>query len=167
MRLLVRIPGWSQERVLGGHLYRFERPSMARPSLRINGEAADITLEKGYAVIGREWQDEDIIELSLPMPVRTVACDPRVISNLGKAAVQRGPLVYCVEGRDAAGPLGSLQLDGQGARGARLEAQWRPDLLGGVVAIRGPGFTAIPYFAWSNRGAGPMRVWLERTQSAS
>ncbi len=158
MRLLVRIPGWSRETVLGGDLYRFERPSADRPSLKVDGEATEIVLEKGYAVIRGEWGNDHVIELELPMPVRTVLCDARVTDNQGKAAIQRGPLVYCVEGRDSEVPLQSLQLGSQTA----LEPRWEPGLLGGVMTIRGPGFTAIPYHAWSNRGVGPMRVWLNR-----
>jgi DUF1680 family protein len=113
-------------------------------------------MEKGYAVIEREWEPGDTVELSLPMPVRAVVCDPRVADNRGKAALQRGPLVYCVEGRDAAASLEEISL----ADEASLEAEGRPDLLGGVVVIRGPGFMAVPYNVWANRGAGPMRVWL-------
>jgi DUF1680 family protein len=71
------------------------------------------------------------------------------------AALQRGPIVYCVEGQDATLPLESIHLE-ESSFAARRE----PELLGGIVAVRGSGFTAIPYYAWANRGAGPMRVWL-------
>ena len=101
MELRVRIPGWARERIMGGSLYRFERPHPETPSLRLNGKTVNVEMDKGYAVIDREWDAGDIVELALPMPVRKVLCDPRVIDNRGKAALQRGPLVYCVEERDA------------------------------------------------------------------
>jgi len=160
LRLLLRIPGWSQERILGGELYCFEKTSTEQPSLSVNGEAAGFAFEKGYAILRREWRDNDVVELKIPMPARSVLCDPRVAGNRGKAAIQRGPLVYCVEERDSGAPVDSLRLVGVDSSGSDLETRWEPGLLGGVVTVRGPGFTAVPYYAWANRGTGPMRVWL-------
>ncbi len=156
MRLMIRIPGWALDRIMGGNLYRFEQPSKTVPELRLNGKAVRIDMERGYAVIDRKWEADDVIELSLPMPVRKVLSDSRVSDDAGKAAIMRGPIVYCVEGRDAERSLDSISLSSEPSLTARFE----PGLLGGVVAIRGTGFTAIPYYAWANRGAGPMRVWL-------
>ena len=90
------------------------------------------------------------------MPARKVVCDQRVGENRGRAAIQRGPIVYCVEQRDADVQLDAIRL-GEESQLAALE---EPNLLGGIFTIRGPGFTAIPYYAWANRGIGPMRVWL-------
>jgi len=160
LRLLLRVPGWSQERILGGELYRFEKVSAEQPSLSVNGEPVGFAFEKGYAILRREWRDGDVVELKIPMPVRTVLSDERVAANRGKAAIQRGPIVYCVEGRDAEGPLDSLSLGGQASNGSEMKPEWEPRLLGGVTTVKGPGFTAIPYYAWANRGPGPMRVWL-------
>jgi len=159
-RLHLRIPGWSQERILGGELYRFALPSAEQPSLRVNGAATGFASENGYAILRREWQDGDVVELVLPMPARIILCDHRVSANRGLAAIQRGPLVYCVEGTDAEVPLDSIRLNGSAGNGGGLETRWEPAMLGGVATLRGPDFTAIPYFAWANRGAGPMRVWL-------
>jgi DUF1680 family protein len=156
MRLMIRIPGWARERIMEGNLYRFQQPSKTAPALRLNGEAVRIVMEMGYAVIDRRWEAGDVIELSLPMPVRKVLCDSRVSDNAGKAAIMRGPIVYCVEGRDVDRSLDSISL----AAEPSLAASFQPGLLGGVAAVRGTGFTAIPYYAWANRGAGSMRVWL-------
>ena len=156
MRLLIRVPGWSQGRIMGGELYRFADPTVDTVALRVNGVAVDIVMDKGYAVVDRQWEQGDTVEVSLPMRVRKVHCDPRVVENRGRAALQRGPLVYCVEGRDADRPVRQVSPGPE----TRLVASWEPDLLGGVVAVRGQGFTAIPYYAWANRGAGPMQVWL-------
>jgi DUF1680 family protein len=92
-----------------------------------------------------------------------VLCDPRVIENRGKAALQRGPIVYCVEERDADRSLNAVALGEEASFTARRE----PALLGGIVALRAEGVTAIPYFAWANRGPGPMRVWLQNSGTAA
>lgn len=156
MELRVRIPGWAREQIMGGNLYRFERPHPEAPSLRLNGETVHVEMDKGFAVLDREWDEGDMVELSLPMPVRKVLCDDRVVDNRGKAALQRVPIVYCVEGRDAERPLDAISLGPE----ADYTACREPGLLGGIVALRAEGVTAIPYFAWANRGTGPMRVWL-------
>ncbi|HEY6746671.1 MAG TPA: hypothetical protein VI357_13250 [Mycobacteriales bacterium] len=104
------------------------------------------------------------------MPVRFTAADRRVDAVRGCLAVERGPLVYAVEQVDHDGvPVDDLRLDPAGRRGT----EHRPDLLGGVTVVRLAGrsapdgtpvpITAVPYFAWANRGIGPMRVWLPTT----
>jgi uncharacterized protein len=90
------------------------------------------------------------------MPVRKVLCDPRVADNRGKSALQRGPVVYCVEGRDSRIPLDALSLGVE----TELEIRRRPETLWGIVELRGTDFSAVPYYSWAHRGPGPMRVWL-------
>jgi hypothetical protein len=154
--LCVRIPGWCTGSIMGGNLYRFESGVNTPATLKVNGTAMPLVLENGYAVIDRDWNDGDAIELSLPLLARKVLCDPRVLENRGKAALQRGPLVYCVEARDSDVPLDALSLGAE----VGLTAAWRPDLLGGVMSIESRQFRAVPYYSWANRGIGPMRVWL-------
>jgi uncharacterized protein len=146
-------------------------------SLRVPGWAAEATLAAGgedravdagtYASVRRRWRTGDLVELVLPMPVRLTAADPRVDAVRGCLAVERGPLVHAVEQADQPGtPVDDLRLDPAGP----METEHRPDLLGGVTVIRltgrsGPAgppvtITAVPYFAWANRGVAPMRVWL-------
>lgn len=155
MQLLIRVPGWSRGHILGGDLYRFEGGLSEEPLLRLNGERLDVPAGDGYASVEREWNGTENIELILPMPVRKVVADERVVDDLGKAAIQRGPIVYCIEGHDSEKPVDTVAL-GKGG----LEAVREPGLLGGVVTVRGKGFKAIPYYAWANRGPCPMRVWL-------
>jgi DUF1680 family protein len=143
-------------------------------------------LDRGYVTLEREWQPGEIIELDLPMPVRWVEANKRVQADRGKIALQRGPLVYCVEWPDNPGgkahdlrlPDPTLQLSS-----ASLRTEFTPDLLGGVVAIKGRAlypprrgsrppyvesdFTAIPYYAWANRGSGEMAVWLHHLDAHS
>jgi uncharacterized protein len=160
MRLLVRIPGWARGRIMGGELYQFVGPTTDAPTIRVNGGAVDIVEDRGYAVLDRRWEPDDTVELSLPLSARKVICDSRVSENRGKAALQRGPIVYCVEGVDSEVPVNQLSLGPESA----LSTAWQPDLLGGIVAVRGSGFTAVPYYAWANRGIGPMEVWLHHNR---
>lgn len=169
--LHVRIPGWAREQPAPSDLYRFLDASTEKPSLRVNGRETPIELRDGCAVVRRRWIKGDRIELRLPMPVRRVLSHPLVTENAGKAAVQRGPLVYCAEGIDNVGRALDLVL----SDGAAFTAEARPDLLGGVMMVRartaassGNAAAArevvlVPYYAWANRGAGEMRVWFPRS----
>jgi hypothetical protein len=100
------------------------------------------------------------------MPVRRVHAHPNVAADRGRAALMRGPIVYCLEAADQAFPVADFVLPA----GAAIAAEARPGLLGGVTVLRGEGrlaksgapaaFTAIPYYAWANRAPGAMAVWL-------
>ncbi len=106
------------------------------------------------------------------MPVERVYADPRVKADVGRVALQRGPVVYCLEGADNNGRVRNLCLP----KDAKLTAAFEKDLLGGVVVVQGEAlavsrsgeklqmkpvaFRAVPYFAWDNREPGPMIVWL-------
>lgn len=176
----LRVPGWAREEVLPGNLYRFTEPDPAAWTLTVNGKSARPAMEKGYAVVEREWRAGDRIRLVLPMPVRRVIADSRVAADAGHAALQRGPLVYCAESADlGTGRIRGLVLE----RGRTPVPAFRGDLLDGVVALNGRAagfakrrdgsvsrteiaFTAVPYYAWANRGAGEMAVWLAESPSA-
>ncbi|MGH7973550.1 MAG: discoidin domain-containing protein, partial [Limisphaerales bacterium] len=151
------------------------------PTLKINGKTTPLNLEAGYASIRRTWKKGDVIELGLPMPVRRVRANSHVEADLGKVAMQRGPLAYCVEWPDVKdGQVVNLLLPDT----APLETEFRPEMLNGVEVIRGEAaslrytdakrsvatsntpFTAIPYYAWANRGRGEMAVWLAREATA-
>jgi len=162
----VRIPGWARNRPAPGDLYRYMRGSEAPATLKINGQPFAFGLERGFASIRRAWEKGDVIELHLPMPVQRVLCHDRVEENAGKVALERGPIVYCAEWPDNGGRVFHLVAPDDAA----LEAEYRERLLNGVVVIRGQGdqsLVAIPYYAWSHRGAGEMAVWLPRDASAS
>lgn len=155
------------------------------PQLKVNGRLVkNFEQHRGYARVEREWRRGDNIELSLPMPVQRVYANPKVEADLGRVALQRGPIVYCLEGEDNGGSLRNLVLPPESV----LTAEHCADLLGGVTVIRGvaqslyadeadglygagarrPGvtnlnFTAIPYYANANRQPGDMMVWLAET----
>jgi hypothetical protein len=162
-QLRLRAPGWCEG-----------------AALSLNGQAvSNPVVERGYLVLARQWRQGDTVELNLPMSIQRIAANPRVKDDLNALALQRGPLVYCLEACDQSEPLATLVL----AAGAELRAEMAPDLLGGVVVLKGNAeaaaepdwegrlyqpaaparrvaITAIPYYAWDNRAPGPMKVWL-------
>ncbi len=172
--LHIRIPGWARDEAVPGGLYRFEDHLEEPVTLKVNSQPVELEIERGYASLTREWRPGDTVELELPMPVRRVVADARVEADRGRAALQRGPLVYCVESPDNPDvPVPDLVLPND----TFLAAEWRPDLLNGVVVLKGRAlrpvegeegspelkeqdFTAIPYYAWANRGPAEMLVWL-------
>lgn len=179
--LRVRIPGWARGRPLPSDLYEYSTSgtgSVGEWSLSLNGEPVTVGEEKGYASMRREWRAGDVVELQLPMPIRRVTAHERVTENAGAVALERGPLVYCVEGADHAGRTDNLVLPDD----APLTAVERPALLGGITIVEGRGqrvsgdspravepttLRFVPYYAWNHRGAGPMAVWLPRTLEAA
>jgi hypothetical protein len=172
----IRIPGWARGEVAPGELYSFEDKSTAGFTLMVNGKPAVYTMDQGYARISRTWKKGDQVELVLPMEVRRVISRPELKQDAERVALQRGPLVYCVEGADNNGKAWDLILPDAAA----FRTTYQKDLLEGVttiqfqaptVQISGDGqavttevktITAIPYYAWCNRGQNPMQVWLPK-----
>jgi hypothetical protein len=161
-------------------------PAWARGTeLRAGAEKQDVT-PGSYATVRRAWRAGEVVELVLPMEVRFTAADERIDAVRGCVAIERGPLVYAVEQVDQPREVvvDDLHLDATGT----ATAEHHPDLLEGVTVVRARGragphsgaawpygadagagdagnevpVTAVPYFAWANRGIGPMRVWLPR-----
>lgn len=159
----VRIPGWAQNQPLPGNLYSYANAPAAKPEILVNGESVSYETEQGYAVLDREWKSGDEVELSLPMQVRTVKASELVKDDQGKVAIERGPIVYCVEEKDNP-EIGTIQV----SEGTLFESNYNADLLAGVEVIKASGktkaetFTAIPYYVWNNRGANKMDVWLSK-----
>jgi len=177
-QLRLRIPGWSRGRPVESDLYRYLGSDDQKISIKVNGRNAGHKNENGYAVIDRFWADGDCVEMILPMPVRRVLSHEKVVTNRGKVALERGPLVYCAEWPDNELEIDQIVLSDD----TPLKAEHRPDMLGGVTAIFGKvaryssdkstekapdvrKFTAIPYYAWAHRGKGKMAVWLNRNGS--
>jgi DUF1680 family protein len=170
----VRIPGWARGEAVPGDLYRFRESTSAPVTLNVNGKKLDYQLQAGYATIERDWKQGDMIELDLPMPVRRLVANEQVAADRGRVALERGPIVYAFEWPDNADQhVRNLLLPDS----ATLQAEWRPSLLNGVEVVRTKAVaswydaagkthektveaTAIPYYAWSNRGPGQMEVWV-------
>lgn len=127
--------------------------------LSINGKRINVSEKKGYAVI-KDWKSQDVIALDMDMPVDIVAADPHVKENFGKRAIQRGPLVYCMEEIDNPEYFDQIQL----SPSTTFQTAFVSDILNGIKTIKTNGraqsATFIPYYAWDNRKAGKMRVWI-------
>ncbi len=162
----LRIPGWAKG-----------------AEASVNGKPVDVTAgtTNGYLSIARQWRAGDTIALELPMPAERIYAHPAVKEDIGRVALKRGPLVYCVEETDnPGGPVQQLRLP----RTARVEPRMREDLFDGVVTLTASGerddasgwgdglyrsappqavpspLTAIPYYLWNNREKGSMEVWV-------
>jgi DUF1680 family protein len=172
--ILLRIPGWARNEAIPSNLYAFEQQADSSVQILVNGRPAAYTMQNGYAVLSRTWNKNDVIEMRLPMEVKRVVASNKVKHDLGKVALQRGPLMYCAEWIDNKGRTSNLVVPA----GTRFTAAYRPELLNGVVVLNGQvpavqtgedgvsvstqqhAFTAIPYYAWANRGKGEMQLWF-------
>jgi hypothetical protein len=172
--LHIRIPGWSKGQPVPGDLYRFKKYAGQTPVLKLNGKELKWEEANGYITLTRTWQKGDVVELMLAMPVNEIVAHPQVKQNEDRIALQRGPLLYCVEGADNNGRAWDFIVGSD----TEYKSVFKNDLLGGVVAVQftatgvtggGEGaevkkitrqVTAIPYFAWNNRGSNEMQVWL-------
>jgi uncharacterized protein len=178
--LHLRIPGWAQGQPIASDLYHYVDATSARIGLRVNGESQSIKIQKGFAVVRRAWHSGDTVELEMAMPVRRVLAHDSVAADRDRVALERGPLVYCVEWPDVRdNHVRNLLLPDD----ADLATDFQKDMLSGVQVLRGQAlafylnrerqsekkpqpFTAIPYYAWAHRGRGEMTVWLARAEQA-
>lgn len=175
--LRIRIPGWAQQQAMPSQLYWFANVTgTAQIPIKVNGQPIEYAMENGYALIKRTWKKGDQVSLPLPMEIRKVKADTNLTDNIGKLALQRGPIVYCAEWADNNGKVANLLLP----ESSSLTATFKPDLLQGVTVLQGElpaviiengnsistrkqPFTAIPYYSWANRGQGEMTVWFPST----
>ena len=132
--LAIRIPGWSRGEAMPTDLYRFAGSTASgdavKPSLSVNGQPAPLQIDKGFARVYRTWRRGDIVRLDLPMPIRRVLAHEGVAEDRGKAAIQRGPVVYRLEAVDNTA-RGEHISDVRLPLGAPLAHQFRAALLGG------------------------------------
>ncbi len=170
--VLIRIPGWAQNQAVPSTLYKFLDKSTEKVSIKVNGNTIPCVIENGYAVIKRKWKKGDVVAVDLPMEVRKVVCSEKVKDNIGKVALQRGPLMYCGEWADNNGRTSNTIIP----YSTTFTNEFNAQLLNGVMVLKGTvpktvttdnnvsttmqPFTAIPYYAWANRGKGEMQVWF-------
>ena len=172
--LHLRIPGWVRGEAVPGGLYNFQDTSGADFSIKVNGKAVIYQVERGYAIINREWKMNDVVELSFPMSIKRIVSKPELKADENRVALQRGPLVYCVEGADNDGQAWNIILPQNAALSTSKETVGRESIvtIEGVVpslSVSADGTSvqtekkkliAIPYYVWCNRGQNQMQVWL-------
>lgn len=178
--IALRIPDWCQEYKITGIDDNCTYDTECAAELCDKKKNVIRREEKdGYLYVTKAWKS-DTIQIEFPMEIQVIEADPRVRETIGKVAVQRGPIVYCLEEADNGKDLHLLKMD----ENARFETEEKQIAAESVVAIKAPGWrqrkaqgdklyfahtrteydrttlTWIPYFAWANRGEGEMRVWI-------
>ena len=183
-QMMIRIPGWVQNKVVPSDLYTFRDDILAGYEVSVNGQRIDGELQNGYLAINRTWKKGDVVRIHFDMPVRTVVANPKVADDRGRIAVERGPLVYCAEWADNAGinphhlllarqpqfeveeGYGIQNTEGDGktfqVTAVKALAQEVSVTREGKISAKDVKVKLIPYYAWNHRGAGKMDVWLAR-----
>lgn len=153
----LRIPGWARNQVLPGDLYSYKNLASAKVTLTMDGKPLEYKEDKGYISITRKWKKGDIIKLDFPMEVKEVVTNTKVEGNIGKVALEYGPIVYAIEEIDNPANFDKITIDANDTFKVTKEA----NLLDGVNTIQTGKLKAIPYYSWSNRGVGKMKVWID------
>lgn len=172
--LRIRMPGWSRGVAVPGDLYRFHGTESEKCSLLVNGEPAEYQESDGYAVIERQWSKGDVIIFEMPMHIRKLSARGEVVADRNCVAIQRGPLVYCIERKDNdkgiwniivpdEAPLVTHEMHVLDESIVSIRTQVRAITVtqnGREVETESRDAIAVPYYTWANRGAGDMQVWL-------
>ncbi len=156
----IRVPGWAGDEVVPSDLYAFRELAKEQVTISVNGTPFEFALEKGYAVLNGDWSTGDVIKISVPMEIRTIISHEKVEANTNRVAVQRGPLVYCLEGPDA--QIFALKPE------KLALGEFNPQLLNGITILDGEGIVSgtssmlklIPFYAWGHLEIDPMTVWM-------
>ena len=182
--LKLRVPSWLKASPTSNNLYAYldDAPEY---SVSVNGKAVESTnavansklstlnsklAEGGYITIDRKWKAGDVVELDMPMSVRRIVANDNAEDLRGKVALERGPVVFCLEAQDQ---QDSVVFNKYILDSTPVSAHFEPDLLGGVMVLDGKAkelgqdgevrdvsFRAIPYSTWNNRGPQQMEVWV-------
>ncbi|MFT3674968.1 MAG: glycoside hydrolase family 127 protein [Chitinophagaceae bacterium] len=171
----LRIPGWCrQEIVPGGLYYTSSKTSSQAFNCTVNGKPVTAQIVNGYIQISQEWKAGDVLSLELPMEAQWVRCNTAVKENEDRLAIQRGPLLYCVEQMDNPEGVWNL-LANENSRFRPVQYQVLeekvialesemptavPDAGGQGIVLKNRMVKAVPYYVWANRGANYMQVWL-------
>ena len=171
----IRIPGWLAGNTAPGGLYNMQNSDAKKmPVFMVNGNPVSSVMRDGYACLSRKWKKGDHVTWTFDMPVQRLYARDEVGQNKGRTAIQRGPLVYCVEGVDNDSAAWNIILP----EDVKLKPVQHKILNEPVIALKGETpvlitssdgrsaktalrtITAIPYYAWANRGKTEMQVWL-------
>jgi hypothetical protein len=160
--MMLRLPGWANGQPVPSDLYSYVNPQKANITVKVNGEATDYTMVNGYMTIKRTWAEGDVISFELPMDAHKTVTNELVVDNTDKMSIERGPIVYCIEWPENDNLQNCFMTEA-----ATAQPVWTDDLNGlmklSITEEGSNGMTAIPYYAWANRGMGDMKVWIPRS----
>ena len=169
----LRIPGWTKAAPVASDLYAYT-DAAKKYTLKVNGSATRGAEGDGYETIVRTWKAGDVIELEMPMDVRRIKANDKVEVDRGMVALERGPIMFCLEGKDQPD---STVFNKFIPSDTPIEASYDANLLNGVMVLKGTAkevekdgtvkdvaFKAIPYSTWNNRGADQMEVWIPESK---
>lgn len=160
--MMLRLPGWANGQPVPSDLYSYVNPQNANITVKVNGEATDYTMVNGYMTINRTWTEGDVISFELPMDAHKTVTNELVVDNTDKMSIERGPIVYCIEWPENDNLQNCFMTEA-----ATAQPVWTDDLNGlmklSITEEGSNGMTAIPYYAWANRGMGDMKVWIPRS----
>jgi DUF1680 family protein len=159
----IRIPGWAQNQAIPSDLYSYENSNAQNVTIKLNGKPLQYAIQNGYAVINRTWHKNDRLEVTLPMEVKKVIANHLVKDDVGKVALQRGPVVYCAEWKDNDFKVSDIAMQ----QNTVFKPVFESGLFNGVTVLKGEvaakKVTLIPYCDWANRGRGEMQLWFPQT----
>ena len=167
----LRIPSWLKTSPTNNDLYQYQDKAKTY-SVSVNGQAL-YPENRDYITLNRSWKKGDDIELNFPMDVRRIVANDNAEDDHGKVALERGPIVFCLEGNDQAdGKVFNKYI----LNTSDIQAHFEQNLLNGVVVLEGNAkellqsgeikdvkFRAIPYSTWNNRGSQQMEIWVANT----
>jgi hypothetical protein len=161
----IRVPEWTGNAPFSGGLYKYASGEGKKIRINVNGKRTQVRTVDGFAVIEREWNRGDVVEVTLPMEPRFITAREEVEADRGRVALGVGPVVYCLEEADN-GPVRELTVNPR----TKVEFAFDPELLGGTGTLtfsaKSPAgddkmMKAVPYYSWANRGRGEMTVWIK------
>jgi len=170
-----RLPGWANGIPAPGKLYHYDMDTKDEaPIVLVNGKVVDYQLENGYVVVKQEWKNNDVVEYKLPLEVKKVVARDELLQDNGRIALQRGPIVYCVEAADNNGKAWNLIAPSNTSFTTEKFSVLDENVISlvakvPVIQMNEDGLSAqttvqkvraIPYYTWCNRGSNAMQVWL-------
>jgi len=170
-----RLPGWANGIPAPGQLYFYDKDNKdEKPMVLVNGKEVNYQIENGYVLVQQEWKNNDVIEYRLPMEVKKIMAREELLQDNGRIALQRGPIVYCVEAVDNNGKAWNLIAPSNSRFTTEAFSVIDEKVISlvanlPVVQLGVDGLSAqtmvqkiraIPYYTWCNRGSNSMQVWL-------
>jgi len=170
----IRIPGFVNGIAAPGGLYNFSNHAAAKVIIKINGVAINYVVDKGYAIINRQWKNNDVVDISIPMDIQKIVARDELKQDNDRMALQRGPIIYCFEGADNNGKAWNMIMPANAVFTAENFTVKQEQVIAlvsnlPVVSVNADGTSlttgvqpvkAIPYYSWCNRGSNQMQVWL-------